>query len=173
MIFFTRQLYDGMQPESGWGRRALREWMRRLKISRRYEALIAPLLPAPIVRLSRETLHDAVVVSVEQRIGSLTFVMDARRALGGFAGRRVRLAFTGVRRRIRTRGLVGRRWLYEEAHLCSRARFALHVLFDSTELEIEADELRIQRAQRHAALRGSQRWESAPVCMRTPSARRH
>ena len=73
-------------------------------------------------------------------------VMDARRAMGGFAGRRVRLQFTGVRRRIRARGLVGHWWLYEEAHLCRRARFALHVLFDSSELEIEADELRIQRA---------------------------
>ena len=146
MVFFTRQLYDGMQPESGWERRAQREWMRRWKISRRYEAVIAPLLPAPVVRLSHETLHDAVVESVEQRTGSLTFVMDARRAMGGFAGRRIRLTFTGVRRRIRTRGLVGHWWLYEEAHLCSRAKFALHVLFDSTELEIEADELRIQRA---------------------------
>lgn len=146
MVFFTRQLYDGMQPESGWERRAQREWMRRSKISRRYEAVIAPLLPASVIRLSRETLHDAVVESVEQRAGSLTFVMDARRALSGFAGRRVRLAFTGVRRRIGTRGLVGSWWLYEEAHLCSRTRFALHVLFDSTELEIEADELRIHRA---------------------------
>jgi hypothetical protein len=145
MVFFTRELYDGMQPESGWERRAQREWMRRWKISRRYEAVIARLLPASVVRLSRETLHDAIVESVEQRTGSLTFIMDARRALGGFAGRRVRLAFTGVRRRIRTRGLVGHWWLYEEAHLCSRAKFALHVLFDSTELEIEADELRIQR----------------------------
>jgi hypothetical protein len=145
MVFFTRQLYDGMQPESGWERRATAEWMRRWKISRRYEAIIAPLLPASVVRLSRETLHDAVVESVEQRTGKLTFVMDARRALGGFAGRRIRLVFTGVQRRIRTRGLVGHSWLYEEAHLCSRAKFALHVLFDSTELEIEADELRIRR----------------------------
>ena len=145
MIFFTRQLYDGMQHESGWERRAQREWMRRCKIYRSYADVIAPLLPASVVRLSRETLHDAVVESVEQGSGSLTLVMDARRALGGFAGRRVLLSFTGVRRRIRTRGLVGHWWLYEEAHLCSRAPFTLHVLFDSTELEIEADALRIQR----------------------------
>ena len=145
MVFFTRQLYDGMQPESGWERRAEREWTRRLKTYRRYEAVIAPLLPTSVVRLSRETLHDAVVQSVEQSTGSLTFDLDARRALGGFGGRRVRLSFTGVRRRIRTRGLVGHWWLYEEAHLSSRAKFALHVLFDTTELEIEAEELRIRR----------------------------
>ena len=150
MVFFTPQLYDGMQPESGWERRAVREWMRRWKISRDYAALISPLLPASVARLSRETLHDAVVDSVDQGVGSLTLVVDARRALGGFAGRRIQLLFTGVRRRIRTRGLVGRWWLYEEAHLCSRARFSLHVMFDSTELEIEADELRIQRAPKRA-----------------------
>ena len=146
MIFFTRQLYDGMQPESGWERRARGEWMRRLNIARSYGSVIAPLLPASVVRLCRETLHDAVVESVEQQTGSLVLIMDARRALGGFAGRRIRLTFTGLRRRIPTRGLVGRWWLYEEAHLCSRTKFALHVLFDSTELEIEADELRIQKA---------------------------
>src|SRR5688572_10750954 len=139
MVFFTRQLYDGVQPKSGWERRAQREWMRRWKIWRRYEEIIAPLLPAPVARLSRESLHDAVVEAVEQRNGSLTFVMDARRAMGGFGGHRIRLAFAGVRRRIRTRGLVWNWWLYEEAHLCSRAKFALHVLFDSTEMEIEAD----------------------------------
>ncbi|MEK0450955.1 MAG: hypothetical protein RL088_3223 [Verrucomicrobiota bacterium] len=148
MIFFTSQLYDGMQPQSGWERRARRQWMRRWKISREYSALISPLLPAPVVRLARETLHDAVVESVAQHDGSLTLIMDARRALGGFAGRRVQLLFTGVKHRIRTLGLVGRWWLYEEAHLCSRARFSLHVLLDEGELEIEADELRIQRASK-------------------------
>jgi hypothetical protein len=145
MVFFTRQLYDGMQPKSGWERKAEREWMRRCEIARRYEVVIASLLPAPVVRLSRETLHDAVVESVDQRDGNLTFVMDARRASGGFAGRRIRLEFSGVHRRIRTRGLRGQWWLYEEAHLCSRAQFALHVLFDSAEIEVEADELRIRR----------------------------
>jgi hypothetical protein len=145
MIFFTRQLYEGMQPKSGWERRALREWLRRSELFRRYIAVIAPLLPSPVVRLCNKTLHDAVIESVEQSKGSLTFLMDARRALGGFAGRRIRLSFAGVRRPIRIRGLVGHWWLYEEAHLCSRAKFALHVMFDNTEIEIEADELRIQK----------------------------
>jgi Protein of unknown function (DUF4085) len=145
MIFFTRKLQDGIQDDSGWTRRAAREWKRRAEIHRQYETVIAPLLPASVRRLCRETLHDAVVASVQQRDGIVTFIMDARSALGGFRGYQVRLTFSGVKRRIQTRGLVGQWWLYEEAHLSSRARFALHVLFHSREMEIEADELSIQR----------------------------
>ena len=145
MVFFTRELYEGVQPESGWERRAEREWHKRFKFYRRYEALIAPLLPASVVRLSRETLHDALVEFAEQGEGRLALIMDARRALGGFRGRRVRLTFRGVRRRVRTRGLVGRWWLYEEVHLCSHAKFNLQVLLTGSELEIEADALSIQK----------------------------
>jgi len=145
MVFYTRQLQDGIQDDSGWARRAGREWRRRDKIYRRYVAAITPMLPASVVRLCREGLHDAVVESVEQDAGTLILVMDARDALGVFRGYRVRLVFRGLRRRIPTRGWVGRWWLYEEPHLCSRTRFALHVLFDHGETESEADELRIQR----------------------------
>ena len=145
MIFFTRQLQDGVQDDSGWTRKACREWKRRAEICRRYVAVITPMLPASVVRLCRETLHDAVVESVHQTSDTLTLVMDARSALGGFRGRRVRLIFSGVKRRVPTRGLVGRWWLYEEPHLCGRACFSLHVLFHKGELEIEADELSIQK----------------------------
>ena len=145
MIFFTRQLQDGVQEDSGWTRRAGREWQRRSAIYRRYMAAITPMLPPSVVRLCRETLHDAVVESLEQSSGTLKLVMDARGALGGFRGHRVRLVFSGMKRRIPTRGLVGRWWLYEEPHLCSRAQFSLHVLFHRGEMEIDADELSIKR----------------------------
>lgn len=145
MVFFTRKLQDGVQDDSGWTRRAGREWKRRAEVFRHYVTAITPMLPTAVIRLCRETLHDAVVESVEQDSGTLTLVMDARRALGGFRGRRVRLVFSGVRRRIPTRGLVGSWWLYEEPHLSSRARFSLHVLFHKGEMEIEADELSIKR----------------------------
>jgi len=144
MVFFTRQLQDGVQDDSGWTRRAGREWKRRAEIYRRYQAAIEPLLPASVRRLCRETLHDALVASVRQHAGTVTFALDASGALGGFRGRQIRLVFSGVKRRIRTKGLVGQWWLYEEAHLSSRARFALHVLFDTRELQIEADGLSIR-----------------------------
>jgi hypothetical protein len=71
--------------------------------------------------------------------------MDATHALGGFAGRRVRLTFSGVRRRIPVRELRKQWWLYDEAHLSSKTRFSLHVMFDSSDIEIEADDLVIER----------------------------
>jgi len=150
MVFYTRQLYDGIQDDSGWTRRADQEWRRRDKIYRRYVAAITPMLPASVVRLCREGLHDAVVEAVAQDSGTLTLLMDARNALGFFRGRRVRLVFRGLRRHVGTRGWVGRWWVCEEPHLCSRTRFSLHVLFDQGETEIEADELLIQRVYRRA-----------------------
>jgi hypothetical protein len=41
--------------------------------------------------------------------------------------------------------LVGQWWLYEEAHLSSRAAFSLHVMFDKSDVEIEAEGLEIER----------------------------
>jgi hypothetical protein len=145
MIFFTRQLYQDNQPKSGRERAAMREWRERLEFCNRYEAVIRPILPASMVRFLRKSLHDAVVESVSQRSGKLVLIMGARPcASGSYRGCRVRLTFGGVRRRIRTRGLVGQWLFYREAHLCSRARFSLHLLFTKSELEIEADELSIK-----------------------------
>ncbi len=146
MVFFTRQLYRGVQPKSGWELRAEREWHRRLEVCIRYEAIIRPLLPSPVVQFLRKNFHDAEVESVTQRSGKLVLLLDARPcACGSYRGHRVRLKFGGVRRRIRTRGLVGQWWLYREVHLCSRAKFSLHLLFTKSELEIEADELSIEK----------------------------
>jgi Protein of unknown function (DUF4085) len=146
MIFFTRQLYQGTQPKSGWELRADRVWHQRLKICTRYEAVIRPLLPSSVVRFLRKSLHDAVVESVSQRSGKLVLIMDARPcASGSYRGHRVRLTFGGVRGRIRTSGLVGEWWLYREVHLSSRAKFSLHLLFTKSELEIEADGLSFKR----------------------------
>ena len=144
MIFFTRALYDGIQDGSDWGRRAERTWDRNRHIYHTYLKAISPLLPRSVIRLCRKTLHDAFVESVAQRAGSLTFTLDARGALGGFRGRRVQLTFSGARRRVSTTGLAGGWWLYEEAHLSSRAAFALHVMLDRCEFEIEADALDIK-----------------------------
>lgn len=144
MIFITRQLFEGIQPNSGWERRAERQWDQRYEIYRRYYDVIAPLLPARVRRLCSQSPHDAVVESVSQSEGRLTIVLDATYALGRYRGRRVTLTFSGVRKRIPVRGLCRQWWLYEEAHLSSRARFSLHVMFDKSDVEIEADELEIE-----------------------------
>jgi hypothetical protein len=148
MVFFTRQLYLGIQPKSGWERRAEREWDRRRGIYVRYLEVIAPLLPPAVRRLCRASLHDAVVQEVTQDGDELILLLDATNALSRFRGRHVRLTFRGVRGRVPTDGLVGQWWLCEEAHLCSRARFNLQVLFETSEMEVEADELVIERVPR-------------------------
>jgi Protein of unknown function (DUF4085) len=141
MVFFTRELYLGIQPKSGRERRAEREWDRRSDIYAKYGEVIGPLLPAPVRRLCKQGLHDGVIRKAAFKGGELVLVVDATNALSGFRGRQVRLTFRGVRGRPSISKLVGQWWLYEEAHLTSRARFSLHVLLDPSEVEIEADEL--------------------------------
>ena len=146
MIFFTRELYDGMQVYSPRETRAEREWAKRAEIYQRYREVISPLLPVAVARLGREGLHDAIVMSARQAARSLFLVMDTLNALTKLRGRRpVRLRFTGVKRRVNTKRLVGAWWVAEEVHLSSRARYALHVLFHEGELEFEADGLVIER----------------------------
>jgi hypothetical protein len=144
MVFFTRELFRGIQPQSGWERRAEREWHRRAEIYARYAEVISTLLPASVRRLCKEGLHDGVVREATLKQGELVLVVDATNALSGFRGRQVRLTFRGVRGRPAISTLVGQWWLCQEAHLCSRARFNLQVLFDPSELELEADELVIK-----------------------------
>jgi Protein of unknown function (DUF4085) len=143
MIFYTRELFAGTQPNSGWEGRASREWRRRAEIHARYAAVIAPLLPAPVVRLCDHGLHDGVIRRAARQGDELVMVVDTTNALTGFRGSAVRLTFRGVRGRPAVSRLAGEWWLYQEAHLSSRARFSLHVLFNEAEIEIEADGLSI------------------------------
>lgn len=145
MIFVTRELYSGVQPGSGWERKAEREWKRRMAMYVRYYDVISPLLPTSLRQLCRHGLHDAVVQSAAMDANQLTIYLDATNALSGYRGHRLRLRFLGVRKRVPTRSLQRQWWLYSEAHLTSRARFSLHVMFDRTDLEVEADELKIDR----------------------------
>jgi hypothetical protein len=144
MVFFTRELYLGIQPDSGWERRAEREWDRRANLYAKYAEAVAGMLPASVRRLCKQGLHDAVVREASRDGGKLILVVDATHALSGFRGRRVRLTFRGVRGRPAVSKLVGQWWLYEEAHPRSGGRFCLCVLFDPTELDVEADELAIE-----------------------------
>ena len=76
MIFFTRTLQDGIQDDSGWSRRAERTWHRNRQIYKTCFDAISPILPRSVVRLCRETLHDAVIESIVQQSGTLTFVTE-------------------------------------------------------------------------------------------------
>jgi hypothetical protein len=146
MIFVTRDLYNGIQPDSGWERRAMQEWTRRSEIYGRYYDIINPLLPGTVRRLCKRGLHDARVEFASQSKSKVHLVMDLTHALSSFRGHKVQLTFSGVRRRIATRGLPGQWWLYEEVHLSSRAKYSLHVMLDKSDLAFEADDLLIEEA---------------------------
>jgi len=144
MIFFTRELYLGYQANSGWERKASREWNRRAKIYADYAKVIEPMLPASVRRLCSQGLHDGIIREASLKNGELKLIVDATKALSRFRGRHVQLRFLGVRGRPAVAKLIGQWWLYEEAHLCSHTRFCLQVLLTPDELEIEADELVIK-----------------------------
>src|SRR5688500_11297681 len=111
MIFVTRELYNGIQPGSGWEGKAEREWKRRMATYVRHYDVIAPLLPTTARQLCKHGLHDAVVESAAMDDRALTIDMDAANALSGYCGRHLRLRFLGVRKRVRSRGLAGQWWL--------------------------------------------------------------
>lgn len=144
MIFFTRELFDGMQPGSGWERRAMREADRRQQIYAAHFDVIAPLLPPPVIRLCKARLHDGVVQEASFKDHELVLVVDTTNALTGFSGSRITLTFRGVHGRPAVSKLVGEWWLYEEAHLSFNAAFSLQVMFNKIDLEIEADSLIIK-----------------------------
>ena len=111
------------------------------------------MLPASVKRLSSYSLHDAQVVEAHQKSGLLTLVLDTSSALSKFRGYCVHLCFLDVKEHVPIHGLTGQSWLYEEAHLSSRSRFALHVLLDKSGLEIEADQLLIKKFRRQLLTR--------------------
>jgi len=142
MIFFTRKIYDKMQAHTFRETPAEREWLKRIKIYDQYRKLISPLLPPAAARLARAGLHDATILSARQTSRSLILVVETTNALSRLSSRHpLKLSFKGVRRPVNTKRLQGAWWVCEEVHLSSHARFALHVLFQKHELEIEADEL--------------------------------
>ena len=144
MIFFTRDLYLGCQPGSGWERRAELEWARRRKLYERYADAVEPMLPTGIRRLCREGLHDAIVQSATRDGDRVVLIVDATNALSRFARRIVRLTFHAVRGRPVLARLAGAWWLYEEVHLSQHSRFSLQVLFHPFEWQIEARDLTIE-----------------------------
>jgi ankyrin repeat protein len=145
MKFITRRLYEGIQPDSGWERRAERQWEQRSAAYDRHYRAIAPRLPASVRRLCDNGLHDAEVESASQPHGALVLVIDATSALGRYRGRHLRLTFSGLPRRLHLPDLREQWWLYEEAHLSKRSRFSLHVMFDKSDVAIDADALKIEK----------------------------
>jgi hypothetical protein len=113
-------------------------------------------------------LHDAQVVSAIRKRDTVTLVMDTSSAVSRFRGYCVHVCFNGVKSRVPLRDLAGQWWLYQEAHLCSRSRFSFHIMFDKSDVEVEADHLVIKQFKQQLlanitppALRRCPIWEIA------------
>jgi|GEM_PF-6539587 hypothetical protein len=137
MIFFTRALYEGFQPDSGWERKAMGEWQRRSKAYNECLRIITPLLPVTVHRFCRQDLHDCKVVKAVFGKSFVRFVLDAKHAFS-LPHALYELTFKGVSSFRGAKQLSGRWWLYDEFHLCSSSPFCFHVMFDEGEIEIDA-----------------------------------
>jgi hypothetical protein len=147
MIFFTRSLYEGFQPDSGWERKAMREWQRRSKAYNECLRIITPLLPVTVRRFCRQDLHDCKVVKAVFGKSFVRFVLDAKHAFN-LPHARYELTFQGVSSFRGAKQLSGRWWLYDEFHLCSSSPFCFSVMFDKGELEIDAAEVSFLKIRR-------------------------
>jgi len=144
MIFFTRDIYLRMQTPSRRPTQAEREWLQQECIYKKYLKLISPRLPPALTRLARAGLHDALVLSARQSQECLVLTIDTSNALGAFRRPRpLKLVFQNVLHRVDNKALRGAWWVQEEVHLSNHRKFTLNVLFHQSELELEADSLRI------------------------------
>jgi hypothetical protein len=79
MVFFTRKLCEGHQPDSGWENQALRTRRKLAEVYPDYRKAIESLLPKSVVELDRHGLHDARITSCSSKRGRLTIDLDATR----------------------------------------------------------------------------------------------
>jgi hypothetical protein len=140
MIFFTRDLYNGIQPDSGWERKAMRALQRRITTYDSYLKIIAPFLPASVRRFSRHSLHDCKVKQVFFSKSLVRFTLNAQHAFS-LPKPNYELTFEGITSFRGSRKLTGRWWLYDEFHLCSSAPFSFHAMFDDGEIELDASDI--------------------------------
>jgi hypothetical protein len=62
MIFFTRELHEGFQDESGWTRSASEKYTRNYKLYKKYFRLIRPFLPSSSIRVRERIVNTSQVI---------------------------------------------------------------------------------------------------------------
>jgi hypothetical protein len=144
MIFFTRELHEGYQDDSGWTRLAAMQYGRNFKLYKRYFRLIQPFLPASAIRFSTFGFHDCEIIERGWREQKLHVILDTAGAIMPLPKRYAHITFTGVRRCPARLPRKKEWWHSDEFHLGSRSKFCLHVMFTKTDVEIPADEIRLR-----------------------------
>jgi hypothetical protein len=110
MIFFTREIHEGYQDNSGWTRTATAKAKRNQLLYKKYFRLIQPFLPSTALAFSKLPLHDCELLGCHWQKGKLSMVLDTTGAFTPFARRYLSLGFTGVRekpRRLPRKGECG------------------------------------------------------------------
>lgn len=144
MIFFTRELYNGYQPKSGWERKAITKTNRNSKLYQKYFRLIRPFLPASAIKLSSFNFHDSELLVWRCRGGKLEVVLDTFGTFVPLPARYAHLTFLGVSQCPSEIPRKKEWWLFDEFHLGSQSRFCLHLMFTETDVQIAADAVRVR-----------------------------
>lgn len=142
MRFFTRQLFDAIQPGAGEPENdaANAMWEQNVESYRAGLAKLKPNLRSGFTWLADTTLHDGVILNVDNETpGRVLLEIDAANNPWGQTGL-VTLDFRGVTSAFGIADCVGDVWLYEELHASGNA-CQLCVLLESGELNITAEEL--------------------------------
>jgi hypothetical protein len=144
MLFFTRELFEGFQPDSGWERSATIKVNRNSKLYKKYFRLIRPFLPKSAIRFEQFGFHDSEVIERMWKDEKLFLLLDTAGTFLPLPKRYAHLTFTGVRRCPPQLPKKKEWWNWDEFHLGSRTKFSLHVMFTRSEIEIPADDIRLR-----------------------------
>jgi len=144
MIFYTRELHEGVQDSSGWTRKATIKFHRNIKLYREYFRLIAPYLPKSALQFATFNFHDAELIKVRLEKDRLSFILDTAGCFKAFPDRYAYITFSGVHKLPKPLPKKNEWWVYDEFHLAGRNKFCFHLMFTETDIQISADEISLK-----------------------------
>ncbi len=145
MHYFTRELFDAMQPGPGEpdSDRAISAWEQNVDKYRAALERLKPELNDGFAWLAGTTLHDGVVTKVEfVDPDQIVLSVDANNNPWGQTGN-VLLTFQGIRSATGLDDCLDDVWLYEELHDANGAT-ELCVLLETGEIRVVADRLAVK-----------------------------
>nr|CAA9254943.1 hypothetical protein AVDCRST_MAG63-2221 [uncultured Armatimonadetes bacterium] len=142
MKFFTRELYQSLQPGSGVPyHTANRRWKAASAANQEHQAAIRPRLPESMRAFAETTLHDGRIEQADWPAPEeVRLLIDGSDCPWGPAGR-FELVFRGVKSVEGLGDLAGDWWLYEEVDLHPEAAFEFRVLLSESEFRVAADDV--------------------------------
>jgi len=153
MKYFTRGLYQRMQPIEGMSEEETEEyesegarlWMAAEQDYKSHLEAIQDDLPGAVSEFTRLAFHDSEIHSeILEEEGAVRLELDTFNARRGI----FTLTFLDVVESEGIDNIDGDIWRYDEAYLSARATFEIRVLCDSSEFRITANQLQIDQRPR-------------------------